>query len=82
MKDVGPPAKHYTLSAHQSRMASCEGKQAFVSVHRAREVARRKKGERRIVYRCAHCGKYHIGHPPPRLPRPKSSDRGRHTTDG
>lgn len=43
--------------------ADCRGKQAFEDATVAREVAARMRRRRRpvSVYRCAHCGRWHIG---------------------
>ena len=44
--------------------ADCRGKQAFEDPTVAREVAARMRRRRRraaSVYRCAHCGRWHIG---------------------
>ena len=42
---------------------ACDGKQAFDSRELAWKIASRKA--RRVIYRCHHCGKWHVGNIPP-----------------
>lgn len=46
----------------------CDGKVRFASFQRADEVSRERKRRRtrknRQVYRCAHCGMWHLGSDP------------------
>lgn len=52
------------------KSAQCEGKHPYESARLAAEVARNRNKSRKfksMSYRCAHCGKWHIGGAHPRL---------------
>lgn len=46
-----------------TRAASCEGKERFACYQQAAEVLNRRarKGLRGQLYRCSHCGGFHLG---------------------
>lgn len=44
-----------------TRAQQCEGKQRFDSPHIGYRINRRKKAPKRDVYRCPHCGGWHLG---------------------
>lgn len=43
------------------RLSSCEGKVAFLTRGTARAARDRRPG--RVVYKCLHCGSWHVGTP-------------------
>lgn len=50
-----------------SPRSQCEGKRPFISKRDAKRVARHAESHglgRAQVYRCPHCGDFHIGHKP------------------
>lgn len=51
------------MTKHEQLQAGCEGKQAFASRAKAKEVAKRMRRGGRTVgeYRCEFCGRWHIG---------------------
>ncbi len=54
---------------HFNRLSECEGKTAYQSKAEAKLRARRpitnsRKPGRMTVYRCGHCGAFHLGHKP------------------
>lgn len=59
------------MRARQDAASECTGKRAFVSYRQAEQrIARQRhhqfsdrrlRGEKLVVYKCAHCGSYHVG---------------------
>lgn len=64
---VGIAMDQIASQRFNSRVSSCEGKVPFKGQGLARQAAKRRDG--RVAYRCSYCFQWHVGNPPPRVPK-------------